>query len=221
MHALHLLQRRAGHERVDQRVPRRPSPRLRRQVGEAVGPLHVGHRWNLAPLEERWEAVEECATLLEKSTLKAGDGKIELGTLVNGTELIRVGGATGAEFAARRYGDRLRVRRHVAITARTAAVAGTGGVAALLALSDAALATVSAVVQLSLIITTGVIMTRAREDSRVLHLPTSAGPITIRAKDPRLARLVEEPNEGGPYVRRSRGPFVVGGRCYPNGTGWG
>jgi hypothetical protein len=71
-------------------------------------------QWNLAPLEERWEAVEGAERLFEGAALGAGTEHVGLGRVADGTELLRIGGAKRPEVAMWRYGDRLlgRWRRH-------------------------------------------------------------------------------------------------------------
>src|SRR5215510_10493404 len=48
-------------------------------------------RWNLTPIEERWEAVESCERLFRGQTLRAQTENIGLARLPEGTELIRIG----------------------------------------------------------------------------------------------------------------------------------
>jgi hypothetical protein len=67
-------------------------------------------RWNLAPLEERWEIVEDCERRFRATTLRYSSGNIGLAWIVGDIELIRVGPALRPEVAAWRYG-RVLVRR--------------------------------------------------------------------------------------------------------------
>jgi hypothetical protein len=66
----------------------------------------------LAPLEERWEAVEECERLFEGTLRRYSTGSIGLADVTPSLRLIRIGTPTGAEFAAWRYGRRLQIRRY-------------------------------------------------------------------------------------------------------------
>lgn len=59
--------------------------------------------WNLTPLEARWEAVEECERRSRTAAVRASAGEITLAALPDGTKLVRVGAAGGAEVAAWRY----------------------------------------------------------------------------------------------------------------------
>lgn len=64
-------------------------------------------RWNLAPIEERWEAVEECERLFRGTTLRYSSGNIGLAWVHGDLDLIRVGPALRPEVAAWRYGRQL------------------------------------------------------------------------------------------------------------------
>jgi hypothetical protein len=84
-------------------------------------------RWNLTPLEERWEAIEEAERLFADTRLRVSTDNIGLAKLRDGTTLIRIGSALRPEIAAWRYGDQFgrRRRRHMTLTAL-----GVGAVAA-------------------------------------------------------------------------------------------
>jgi hypothetical protein len=68
-------------------------------------------RWNLAPIEERWEAVEQAEARFRGTRLRVQDGNIGVARLPEGTSLIRVGDALPGELAAWRYGSELRKRK--------------------------------------------------------------------------------------------------------------
>lgn len=72
-------------------------------------------RWNLSPLEERWEAIETCEKLYRSTPLKASTDNIGLAKLSEGLQLVRVGQPTRPEFAAWRYGSEFRRRRVKAV----------------------------------------------------------------------------------------------------------
>jgi hypothetical protein len=69
------------------------------------------HRWNLAPIEERWEAVELAEQRFRATRLRVQAENIGIAQLPEGTRLIRVGEALPGELAAWRYGSVLRERR--------------------------------------------------------------------------------------------------------------
>jgi hypothetical protein len=84
-------------------------------------------RWNLSPLEERWEAIEECERLFRDTRLRVSTDNIGLARLREGLELVRIGEPQRPEMAAWRYGDQFgrRRTRHIALTgAGLAAAAG-------------------------------------------------------------------------------------------------
>ena len=92
-------------------------------------------RWNLTPLEERWEAFEECERLFRDTRLRVSTDNVGLARLKEGLELVRIGVPMRPEFAAWRYGDQFGRRRKKAIfwaTAGGAALAAVtvGGIAA-------------------------------------------------------------------------------------------
>ena len=74
-------------------------------------------RWNLAPIEERWEPVEAAERLFRDARLRVQSENIGLAQLPDGTRLICVGAALQGELAAWRYGDQLvkRRRRHLVL----------------------------------------------------------------------------------------------------------
>lgn len=82
---------------------------------EARGRLWVVCRkcaqWNLTPLEERWEAIEECAKLFESTKLRVSTDQVGMARVQEGLELVRIGRPHRPEFAAWRYGDQLGRRR--------------------------------------------------------------------------------------------------------------
>jgi hypothetical protein len=83
-------------------------------------------RWNLTPLEERWEAIEECERLFSDTRLRASTGNIGMAKLREGLELVRIGSALRPEMAAWRYGDQFGRRRvrHLAIMGGSIAAVG-------------------------------------------------------------------------------------------------
>jgi hypothetical protein len=70
-------------------------------------------RWNLTPLEERWEAVEACEELFRGTRVRTSSENIGLARHAEGLELVRIGRPLRPEFAAWRYGDQFGRRRAV------------------------------------------------------------------------------------------------------------
>src|SRR5690349_1221900 len=90
---------------------------------------HCG-RWNLTPLEERWEAVEECERRFRGLRLRAQTSNIGLAKLSEGLELVRIGTPLRPEFAAWRYGREFgRRRRRYILGASAAGLAAVGAAA--------------------------------------------------------------------------------------------
>ena len=87
-------------------------------------------RWNLTPLEERWEAVETCENLFRATRIRTSTENIGLARHTEGLELVRIGEPLRPEFAAWRYGDQFGRRRRRSIVLGTAAgIATIGGLA--------------------------------------------------------------------------------------------
>ncbi len=92
------------------------------------------HRWNLSPVEERWEAIEECERLFGETPLRVSTDNVGLAELPEGLTLVRIGPAPRREIAAWRYGRLLRRHLRRSPVARAAgnaaaSVARVGGVA--------------------------------------------------------------------------------------------
>lgn len=68
-------------------------------------------RWNLTPIEERWEAIEECERSYRATKLRVSTDQIGLARIDEGLELVRIGQPLKPEFAAWRYGDQFGRRR--------------------------------------------------------------------------------------------------------------
>ena len=85
-------------------------------------------RWNLSPLDERWEAIENAEQLYRDSRLRVSTDNIGLARLREGLELVRIGLPQRPEMAAWRYGDQFGRRRNRQLIYTGAAV---GAIAAL------------------------------------------------------------------------------------------
>src|SRR5689334_11165251 len=83
-------------------------------------------RWNLTPLEERWEAIEACEREFANTKLRVSTDEIGLARLREGLELVRIGAPQRPEMAAWRYGDQFgrRRRRHLTLLAGGVAIGG-------------------------------------------------------------------------------------------------
>ncbi|HEY4216405.1 MAG TPA: hypothetical protein VGM67_04670 [Gemmatimonadaceae bacterium] len=88
-------------------------------------------RWNLSPIEERWEAIEESERLFRSRKLRAQTDNIGLAKVGDGTELIRIGNPLRPEFAAWRYGAvfRQRLQRRSMTVVVAGSILGAGALA--------------------------------------------------------------------------------------------
>ena len=84
------------------------------------------HNWNLSPIEHRWEAVEACERIYRNTRIRISTDNIGLATLGEGLDLVRVGKPLLPEFAAWRYGARIKSRRWRAAGLALAGTAATG-----------------------------------------------------------------------------------------------
>ncbi len=85
-------------------------------------------RWNLTPLEERWEAIEECERAFRATKLRVSTDNIGLARLRDATELVRIGAPQRPEMAAWRYGDQFGRRRKRYMLYTGAAIAAGAGI---------------------------------------------------------------------------------------------
>jgi hypothetical protein len=80
-------------------------------------------RWNLSPIEERWETLEALEWMFRDTRVRASTENIGLARHAEGLEIVRIGRPQRPEFAAWRYGDQFGRRRKRAI------LYGAGGLA--------------------------------------------------------------------------------------------
>ena len=142
-------------------------------------------RWNLTPLEERWEAVEDCERHFSAARKRVTSENIGIARMNDGLDLVRIGDPLRREFAAWRYGDQFGRRRKRAIAGSAAVVVATG----------AAIAGSVAIGALSVggywLFDVGNRIARAMRDRRVIaRIPTDEGKIlTVLGQHVREARI--------------------------------
>jgi hypothetical protein len=85
-------------------------------------------RWNLTPIEERFEAIETCEKLYRRTFTRVSSDNIGLARLGDGMDLIRIGKPLRPEFAAWRYSTEFFTRRQRAYAAAGATIAAAGAV---------------------------------------------------------------------------------------------
>ena len=175
-------------------------------------------RWNLTPLEERWEAVEDCERRFRAARKRVSTENIGLARLDEGLELVRIGQPLRPEFAAWRYGDQFGRRRRRAIVLGTTVgvVAGAVVVGNLTAGGAAG----GALHLLNLLLNGSNWFRWTRVVTRV---PVSGGrPLKLRLMHLTKARLVPDPSEAAGWhleLPHSRGTAVLGGLAAVNATG--
>jgi len=160
-------------------------------------------RWNLAPIEERWEATEAAEKRFRDARLRAQSGNVGLAKLPDGTRLIRIGEALPGELAAWRYGRQLIGRRNRYLLVTAGAVAGAGalifGIPSLLAVAGVSVAGLQGVVNL------GNLAYQQKRARRVVHRfgaddsPTGA-PLELRRWQLNGARVVQQDGEVALYL---------------------
>ena len=99
-------------------------------------------RWNLSPLEERWEAIEQCERAYRDTRKRVATGQIGLAKVGDGLTLVRIGQPLFPEYASWRYGARFVSRR---TRHRVLAAAGVLGGIAVFILGPEALSAVAGV----------------------------------------------------------------------------
>ncbi len=85
-------------------------------------------RWNLSPLEERWEAIEACERLYRDTRKRVATDNVGLARVAGGLDLVRIGEPLRPEFAAWRYGDQFGRRRRRQLASTGAVVGAVGAV---------------------------------------------------------------------------------------------
>lgn len=85
-------------------------------------------RWNLTPLEERWEAIEQAERLYRDTRRRVATDNVGLARLRDGTTLVRIGEPLRPEFAAWRYGDQFGRRRNRQLLLAAGGLAAVGAV---------------------------------------------------------------------------------------------
>jgi hypothetical protein len=155
-------------------------------------------RWNLTPLEERWEAIEECERAFRATKLRVSTDHVGLARLGEGMELVRIGEPQRPEMAAWRYGDQFGRRRHRKYVMVAGGIAAVGTVAVTGTLLG--LISIGAVTPVLSLINAGRAIYRNRA---MVHLPTpGGGTLPMRLAEISGAQLQ---NVGGEVVLRFPG----------------
>jgi hypothetical protein len=143
-------------------------------------------RWNLSPLEERWEAVEQAEQYYHETRRRVATEHIGLARLKDGTEIVRIGAPLRPEFAAWRYGDQFGRRRN-----RQMLLAGAGLVAISGGVIGGAVAGMTIATFGWGIGQIGGAIVHGRADTVVARIPTeAAGTIHVRRRHLAESRIV-------------------------------
>lgn len=67
-------------------------------------------RWNLSPLESRWEAIDDAERLFRRTKARVSTDNIALAELGDGTQLVRIGKPPRLELSLWRYGQEFQKR---------------------------------------------------------------------------------------------------------------
>lgn len=151
-------------------------------------------RWNLTPLEERWEAVEDCERRYRDSSKRVATDNVGLARIDDGLELVRIGAPLRPELAAWRYGDQFgRRRRRTAIR-----VSGTVAAAATIFVGGPLIGMAAGTVfTVGYVAVNGWVIAHAGQGGLVLPHP-EGGRIHIHPEQIQTVRLIERPaSEGG------------------------
>ncbi len=143
-------------------------------------------RWNLAPFESRWEALEECERAFRGTRVRVSTDHVGLARLPDRTELVRIGAPQRPEFAAWRYGDQFGRRRRRAMLYGAGLVGGVGlsvaGVASL-GVGLAAVMPVFHVLNMVQIAAMGAVLRRPMPHPDGGYFMTLGGPILEQRPD--------------------------------------
>ena len=139
-------------------------------------------RWNLSPVEERWEALEECERLFRDTPRRTTTENIGMARPAEGPTLVRVGRPLRPEFAAWRYAPQLARRRRDDLVQGGLIAASPLGVIAAAGVAVVALGSVGAVLAAAspLLWVGGAVAWSQSQLKRVVGLTGDGAPIRMR-----------------------------------------
>jgi hypothetical protein len=162
-------------------------------------------RWNLSPLEERWEVVELCEREYSSARLRASTENIGLAKLREGLELVRIGQPQRPEFAAWRYGDQFGRRQRQMILKVGAGLTGLGVIVA-----GATTAGFGMIGFAGLVINRATQIVQGNPQEVIARLDTPGGQVKIKRLDLARVRLATAPGSPwGLYVPHPDGHMPV------------
>lgn len=141
-------------------------------------------RWNLSPIETRWEAIEEAERLYRDTRTRVATEQIGLARVADGTGLVRIGRPLRPEFAAWRYGDQFgRRARRFWTGAGVLGVTGAAAAGVLIASAPALLAPVALAAHVALIVSRRVPGGSGRARQALLAMTDERGERILTPKD--------------------------------------
>ncbi len=161
-------------------------------------------RWNLSPLEERWDAMDECERLFERARLRMSTDNIGLARIAEGTELVRVGAALRPEMAAWRFGRTIGERRKRAALVTVGSVGMAAAIYGGAAMAGGALVLASMAGDALLFGGRGVY-----ERIRGTPLPNPEGGAPVRVTLDQLRRVTFSVEDDEPLIRVKRTLFSL------------
>lgn len=169
-------------------------------------------RWNLSPLETRWEAIEDAERLFRAAPLKVTGENISMAQTREGLELVRIGAPPKVELMAWRYGDQFGRRRRRRLATTGVALTALGASSAISFASIAGIAVGSQLIMAGSLVSTvstfGLLMTMRRGAPRLLVRGEREEVFRLTLQDARLAALV--PRDDGSWHLELPHTIVIG-----------
>jgi hypothetical protein len=139
-------------------------------------------RWNLSPLEERWEAIEACERLFRDTPRRASTENMGMAHPAGGPVLVRVGRPLRPEFAAWRYAPQLTLRRRQDLARGAVAAASPMGMLAVAGASLAVFGAAGAVLAVAAPVAyvAGAVAWSRAQDDRVVARTGEGASIRVR-----------------------------------------
>ena len=170
-------------------------------------------RWNLSPLEERWEALETCERAFRETRLRAATENVGLARVAGGLDLVRIGRPLRPEFAGWRYGGELLRRRRRDMRGALGVMGGAAGVVGV-SITVGIVASPVAAIALPFVAASGVVVGQRAANRRVVARETDTQGVMqwIRRSD--LRNVVFRPSDDtglGMVIRRSTDAVELAG----------
>ena len=148
---------------------------------------HTCARWNLSPLDERWETIESAERRYRDSRLRVSTDNVGLARLREGVDLIRIGEPQRPEMAAWRYGDQFGKRRTRQMLITGAVLGSAGAIVAGMAVVGVGIASLTGIWANS---TIHEMLIHGRANAVVARIPMHDGRIAaVKRKHARQAVL--------------------------------